>query len=218
MGILHDRAAFDLTVLFKEASDLSFRKPRMDAGHEEVGPRIASGCFTIIVVAVAGRWAADQMLAMSSVSNNCFKQTENPCGRSVRHSYHDHHGSCLRALADSHRHAWGEEKHFGRARARARKLALLRANVSSENTLKYRSIARGRWRSTYGRSDRSRSRNPWWPLCWKLSLGVMSWKGRCSDGKWLKDGSLRARSRRKRNRKVDFVGGKDREDAWCREK
>jgi len=82
------------------------------------------------------------MLVMSSVSNNRLELTENPYGRSVRHSYHDHHGSCLRALADSHRHAWGEEKHFGRARVR--KLALLRATVNSKNMVRHKIIARGR--------------------------------------------------------------------------
>lgn len=99
----------------------------MDASHEEVGPRVTSGCFAVVVVAVVRRWATDQILAKSSLPCTYSELTESPYGRSVRHSYHDHHGSCRRALADSHLHAWGEAKHFGRAR----KLALLHADVKS---------------------------------------------------------------------------------------
>lgn len=106
----------------------------MDTSHEEVGPRVASGCFTVIIVAIVGRWATDQMLALFPVLGDYFRLTESPCGRSVRHSYHDHHGSCRRALTDSRRHAWGEEKHFDRAR----KLVLLHANINSRYTRKNR--------------------------------------------------------------------------------
>ena len=58
VGILHDLALLDLTILLEEAGDLGLLKTRVDAGDEEVGTRVDGTVVILVVVAVLGRGAA----------------------------------------------------------------------------------------------------------------------------------------------------------------
>lgn len=51
MGVLHDLAFLNLTVLLEEARNLAFRQSGMDASHEQVGAGVDGAVFIVVLVA-----------------------------------------------------------------------------------------------------------------------------------------------------------------------
>jgi hypothetical protein len=55
MGVKHDRAVFDITVLLEEAGDVSFREARVDSGDEEIRAGVDGLIVSILHAGVGWR-------------------------------------------------------------------------------------------------------------------------------------------------------------------